>query len=156
LGGAAGAWYQGIATASLTLGDTTFALGPTDVSTGRDAFAVSSQFGLFGNFAMGQPLLNGFRPIDMHFDLTDSTNTALTSVSLPSMLDLADFDNSYMRLRFVGAEGETGLRLTVTSLTGAAAQAVPEPPAWGLIVGGVGIMAISMRRRRRHIALAAS
>lgn len=146
-GGPAGASYYGVASASLGIAGTTFQLRPTNVTLARDAFAGTAFLGLFGNFELIQPQLNGFRPIDLSVSLTDTTNTALATLSLPSTLDLSDFDSARTRVRFVGSQGETGLLFSVTSLTSGSPRAVPAPGGWALMA--IGAAALAWARRRR-------
>ena len=52
--------------------------------------------------------------------------------------------------------GEVGiLNAPVTRFGYAVAAAVPEPGTWAMMIGGVGMAGGSLRRRKRHVAIAA-
>lgn len=43
---------------------------------------------------------------------------------------------------------------TVTSFTVTAANAVPEPATWAMMIGGLGVVGLAMRRRRTTVSFA--
>ena len=147
-------FYPGVATAAFTIGGETFSLRPADVSVATP-FSISRRFGLFGSFELSPKRLNGFYPVDLHFGLTDSSNTVALGPSLPASLDLADFDGSVVRLRFGSDTGEVAALFSTTSLTAGLASAVPEPATWGMMILGFGLCGTALRAQRKKRVAAA-
>jgi len=74
-------------------------------------------------------------------NLEDSTETAFVDDSLPTDLDLMDFDVADVRLRFDDGNSAVFVRSNVTSLT------VPEPGGSAGLLAATGALVLLRRRR---------
>jgi hypothetical protein len=90
-------------------------------------------------------------------DLYDRTASVLNSLSLPTSLNLSDFDFRGLSIQEVDfSGGQYNVALELTSLTEVAA--VPEPSTWAMMLlgfAGVSFMAYRRSRKDNGLALAA-
>jgi hypothetical protein len=95
-----------------------------------------------GSFANGDVAAGAFRTLDLTYD-------AIAGIAAPLEIRIAAF--------YDPAQGTTYRQIGVDNIrldASPIASAVPEPAAWGMLIGGFGIAGGMMRRRPARIRLA--
>ncbi|MDH3947719.1 MAG: hypothetical protein OEU74_02050 [Gammaproteobacteria bacterium] len=90
--------------------------------------------------------IGAFSTCGLNIALADTTGTEFSNTSLPTNVDLADFDIHYIQ---VNASNASGLLYEINgNITSLAVTAVPLPPAlWLFGTGMLGLIGISSRKK---------
>ena len=127
-------------------------LQPFGTGPYRDIFVIGAQVYFEASPAVPQPCnLCYLLPSDLsvRFDISQETRpTFLNSAALPKADDWpTDLPGSFRLAWLEGDEGQLNVLGSIHSYT---VTAVPEPSEWAFMLGGLGLVAYTLRRRTRQ------
>ena len=110
----------------------------------RNGTAQPDEFGVSAEPPSGAPV-SGLPIYTFNFQLSDTTQAALSSDAIPLALDLADFDQVRVSLSYLDGSFFYTVFASITSLT---FTPVPEPGrAWQTAIGALALLALGPRAR---------